>query len=189
MVSLEHVKPHSHFPQSRRVYVEGKQHKDIRVPMREVETAEGNIALYDTSGAFGDCNVETKWEQGLAKIREGWIEGRGDTDFVEGPLWRPWREQRDVQSAPLPARRVRKAKLGQNVTQLHYARKGIITPEMEFIAIRENSFREKSEERTLVSREKRLRGRPFSASLPQAVTPEFVREEVAAGRAIIPNLS
>jgi phosphomethylpyrimidine synthase len=187
------VKP---LPNSRKVYVEGSR-PDIRVPMREITQsdtpaamgAEKNppIFVYDTSGPYTDPNVKIDIRSGLTPLRAKWIEERNDTVELEGPTSRYGRERlADPKLATLRFnlhRKPRRAKPGMNVTQMHYARKGIITPEMEFIAIRETQRREGLPD--LVTRQHR--GESFGAAIPQLITPEFVRDEVARGRAIIPN--
>ena len=157
-------------PNSRRVYLNGVIHPDLRVPMREIALtpdAKGNVpepvTVYDTSGAYTDPNVQVKVEEGLPKLRRDWIMKRGD-----------------VETSPTGALQ---AKPGKNVTQLHYARAGIITPEMEFIAIRENGKRATLNAEQAAKRKGQRRG----SKLPENITAEFVRKEVAEGRAIIPN--
>lgn len=172
-------------PASRKIYVKGDLHKDVLVPMREISThpsaGEPPLTVYDSSGPYTDPNVETDITKGLAQLRRNWILKRGDVEEYQG---------RDIQAADngfvkgdkstpefpvkfLPC----KAKEGKAITQLAYARAGIVTPEMEFIAIRENQKREAASMRD---------GNDWGANIPDRVTPEFVRDEVAAGRAIIP---
>ena len=186
------VKP---LPNSRKVYVEGSR-PDIRVPMREISQsdtpasmgAEKNppIFVYDTSGPYTDPAVKVDIRSGLPALRQPWIEARGDTEALTGPSSRYGQERlADPKLASLRfnlARQPRRAKSGMNVTQMHYARKGIITPEMEYIAIRENQRREGLSE--LLT--KQHPGQHFGAAIPKVITPEFVRDEVARGRAIIP---
>jgi len=186
------IKP---LPNSRKVYVQGSR-PDIQVPMREIsqdETpasmgAEVNppIYVYDCSGPYTDPKAKIDIQSGLDTLREGWITERDDTDQLAMPSSQFGRlrladpeltEMRfALQRAP------RRAKTGENVTQMHYARKGIITPEMEYIAIRENQKRDGLSEMML----KQHPGENFGAHMPKQITPEFVRDEVAAGRAIIP---
>jgi phosphomethylpyrimidine synthase len=187
------VKP---LPNSRKVYVEGSR-DDIRVPMREIQQsdtpaamgAETNppIFVYDTSGPYTDPNVKIDIRSGLPPLRAKWIEERNDTTELSGPTSRYGQERlADPKLATLRFnlhRKPRRAKPGMNVTQMHYARKGIITPEMEFIAIRETQRREALPD--LVTRQHP--GESFGAAIPKVITPEFVRDEVARGRAIIPN--
>ncbi len=182
-------------PNSSKVYVQGSR-ADIRVPMREVVQsatpasfgAEKNppIYVYDTSGPYTDPAVKIDIRSGLQPLRERWIEERGDTDMLEGPSSRYGRERiADARLATLRfnlGRRPRRAKAGLNVTQMHYARRGIVTPEMEYVAIRENQRRDALTE--LFTRQHP--GEHFGASIPALITPEFVRDEVARGRAIIP---
>ncbi|MCK2183774.1 phosphomethylpyrimidine synthase ThiC [Halomonas getboli] len=188
-------------PGSRKVFVEGSR-PDIRVPFREIGLSptrtsgadEENppLLVYDTSGPYTDPEAEIDLRRGLPELRRGWIEARDDTEFLDGPTSEYGRRRaNDPMLAPLRfelTRAPRRAKEGKNVTQLHYARQGIITPEMEFIAIRENQRRQalgtEEVERILGHQHP---GEAFGARLPQEITPEFVRDEVAAGRAIIPN--
>jgi phosphomethylpyrimidine synthase len=183
-------------PNSRKVYVEGSR-PDIRVPMREISQsdtpasmgAEKNppIFVYDTSGPYTDPTANIDIRSGLPALRAAWIEERNDTIELDGPSSRYGQERlADPQLSTLRFnlhRKPRRAKPGMNVTQMHYARRGIITPEMEYIAIRETQRRDALPE--LVTRQHR--GESFGAAIPQVITPEFVRDEVARGRAIIPN--
>jgi len=188
------------FPASKKVYTAGNQYPDLRVPMREVTLTNGEaIPLYDTSGPYSDPQAVIDVRRGLAPMRASWIEARGDT---EGYAGRPQQalddgtkhEARESdrlaslrREASALQRSPRRARAGANVTQMHYARRGIVTPEMEFVAIRENGKREWMTEYLADSeREQRLRGNPMGASIPRVVTPEFVRDEVARGRATIP---
>ena len=182
------------FPNSRKVYIEGSR-PDIRVPMREVSlspttTTEGleenhPILVYDTSGPYTDPEVELDLEKGLPDVRTAWIEERDDTVFLTGLSSKYGNERRDDENLDhlrfAHLKEPRKAKIGKNVSQMHYARAGIITPEMEYVAIRENQRREHLREIT-----KQHPGESFGASIPHVITPEFVRDEVARGRAIIP---
>ncbi|EMY3701567.1 phosphomethylpyrimidine synthase ThiC [Salmonella enterica] len=189
------------FPNSKRIYVTGSQH-DIRVPMREIQLSptlisgtkdhpqyEENeaIPVYDTSGPYGDPDVAINVQQGLAKLRQPWIEARADVETLSDRSSAYTRER--LTDEGLDALRFiglltpKRAKAGHRVTQLHYARQGIVTPEMEFIAIRENMGRERIRSEVLRHQHP---GESFGARLPENITPEFVRDEVAAGRAIIP---
>lgn len=163
-----HVISREPFPASRKVYVKGQLH-DISVAMREIsvgntvdrfsdtETPNPPVTVYDTSGPYTDPAIDIDLEEGLPRMREQWILNRGD-----------------VHGAPLRARS------GKNVTQLHYAKRGIITPEMEYIAIREN-------QRIELQNHQQHAGQSFGANTPRGlITPAFVRDEVAAGRAVIP---
>ncbi|WGI26390.1 phosphomethylpyrimidine synthase ThiC [Halomonas alkaliantarctica] len=188
-------------PGSRKVYVEGSQ-PEIRVPFREITLSptkttgidEENppLLVYDTSGPYTDPDAQIDLRRGLPELRRVWIEARDDTEFLSGPTSDYGnRRANDPTLAQLRfdlTRTPRRAKPGKNVTQLHYARQGIITPEMEFIALRENQRRQTlgtaEVERILGHQHK---GQSFGASLPEEITPEFVRDEVARGRAIIPN--
>jgi phosphomethylpyrimidine synthase len=182
-------------PNSRKVYVAGSR-QGLRVPMREITQSDTPAALgaeknppilvYDTSGPYTDPEARIDIRAGLAPLREGWIEERGDTELLEAPTSQYGRQRlADPKLAELRfdlKRRPRRARSGANVTQMHYARRGIVTPEMEFIAIRENQRREGLTE--LLGRQHA--GEGFGAQLPARITPEFVRAEVARGRAIIP---
>ncbi|OVZ66055.1 phosphomethylpyrimidine synthase ThiC [Pigmentiphaga sp. NML030171] len=196
-------------PKSRKVYEQGSR-PDIRVPFREIEQAdtptmfggEKNppITVYDTSGPYTDPDVKIDIRSGLAPLRENWIAERGDTEQLDGPSSAYGRERlADPKLAELRFnlhRAPRRAKAGANVTQMHYARRGIVTPEMEFVAIRENLRREQYIESLRASGPQGQRlaellgrqhpGQSFGASIPARITPEFVRDEVARGRAIIP---
>jgi phosphomethylpyrimidine synthase len=186
------VKP---LPNSRKVYVQGSR-TDLQVPMREISQAETPasmgaeinppIYVYDCSGPYTDPAVKIDIRSGLAALREGWISERDDTGQLD-KLTSDYGQQRlaDPELAEMRfnlRRAPRRAKPGKNVTQMHYARAGIITPEMEYIAIRENQRREGLSEMML----KQHPGESFGANLPKQITPEFVRSEVACGRAIIP---
>jgi len=182
-------------PNSRKVYVEGSR-PDIRVPMREISQsdtpaemgAEKNppIYVYDTSGPYTDPAAKIDIRSGLAPLREKWIEERNDTELLHDLTSAYGRGRAaDPKLAELRfnlKRHPRRAKAGANVSQMHYARKGIITPEMEYIAIRENQRRDGLPE--LITRQHP--GQSFGAALPAVMTPEFVRDEIARGRAIIP---
>jgi phosphomethylpyrimidine synthase len=182
-------------PRSRKVYVAGSR-PDLRVPMREITQsdtpasfgAEKNppIHVYDTSGPYTDPGVRIDIRAGLPALRARWIEERDDTEVLDGPTSRYGVERlRDPKLAEMRfdlKRLPRRAQPGRNVTQMHYARRGLITPEMEYIAIRENQRRDALGE--LITRQHP--GQSFGASIPQSITPEFVRDEVARGRAIIP---
>jgi len=182
-------------PNSRKVYVEGSR-PDIRVPMREISQSDtpanmGHevnppIFVYDTSGPYTDPNAKIDIRSGLPPLRQAWIEERQDTQVMSGPSSHYGQERlADPKLASLRfnlLRHPRRAKAGKNVSQMHYARQGIITPEMEYIAIRENQRCEGLV--ALLTRQHP--GYDFGANIPKAITPEFVREEVARGRAIIP---
>lgn len=194
-------------PNSKKVYVKGTLHPDIKVPFREIslsssttitgngngnhaENDESSILVYDTSGPYTDPEATIDIREGLKPIRLPWITGREDVEYYDARTILPkddgYREGENPNTERFEKTReqVLRAKPGQNVTQMHYAKKGIITPEMEFIAIRENQKRKQwvqDEER-----EQRLKGNSFGANLQEEITPEFVRDEVARGRAIIP---
>ena len=190
------------FSGSKKIYVQGSR-PDIRVPMREIEQssahnmdgteAEKNppITVYDTSGPFTDPDVTIDLMKGMPDVRHAWIEERGDTEELSGPSSEfGQNRQNDPELAKLRFEHIRaprRARAGSNVSQMHYARKGIVTPEMEYVAIRESQ--RLSELRNDPRYEKLLRqhaGENFGANLPQDITPEFVRDEIASGRAIIP---
>ena len=188
------------FPASRKIHVEGPG--GIRVPMREISltpthTASGDepnppVTVYDTSGPYTDPSVAIDLRKGLPAVRDGWIEARGDTEQLHGPssLFGRIRaaddKTRDLRFEHIRA--PRRAKAGANVSQMHYARLGQITPEMEYIAIRENArldeLRSTYEAAGYLRRQHA--GNSFGALLQKQITPEFVRSEVARGRAIIP---
>ena len=186
------------FPNSEKIYVSGKIHPDIKVPMRKISLSDtvdkfngkveknDPVLVYDTSGPYTDPSVEMDLRKGLRPIRNSWIAGREDVEQLTGLSSAYGRERENNEKLDeLRFKRNRKplkAKPEKNVTQMHYARKGIITPEMEYIAIREN---QKLEEIKQIS-EQHL-GNSFGASIPKVITPEFVRDEVARGRAIIPS--
>lgn len=189
------------FPNSRRIYLTGSR-ADLRVPMREIQLSptltgggkdnpqfEENepVPVYDTAGPYGDPDAAIDVRAGIARLRESWIAERADTQPIE-QLSSVYTQQRladegldHLRFENLP--RPRRAQAGRRVTQLHYARQGIITPEMEFIALRENMGRERVRSEVLLQQHP---GQDFGARLPENITAEFVRQEVAAGRAIIP---
>lgn len=193
-VDQQSVQP---FPRSQKVYVQGSR-PDIRVPMREISLdvtptdfggeINAPVTVYDTSGPYTDPNVTIDVRKGLADVRSAWIEDRGDTEKLPG-LSSEF-GQRRLNDAELSAMRFahvrnpRRAKAGHNVSQMHYAKKGIITPEMEYVAIRENMKLAEAREAGLLNEQHA--GHSFGASIPKEITPEFVRSEVARGRAIIP---
>ena len=184
------------YPASEKIYVQGSR-PDIRVPMRKINLSDtpvhfgaveknGPLYVYDTSGVYTDPNVDVDLKKGLGAIRSAWIAERNDTEELAGPS-SEFGQQRleDPATASLRFEHIRKprrAKAGANVSQMHYARQGIITPEMEFIAIREN---QKMEEMRDLWKGQHP-GDSFGAAIPDVITAEFVREEVARGRAIIP---
>jgi len=195
-----------HFPNSEKIYLKGKLHS-INVGMREVNLADSfiggteespilepneSIVVYDTSGPYTDPTVKVDVHKGLPKLRQAWVESRDDTEELAGAT-SGYSQQRladdgldHIRFENLP--KVKRAKKGKNVTQMHYARQGIITPEMEYIAIRENQRREEVKSDLLKQQHP---GQSFGAlvgsdAMPEQITPEFVRQEVAEGRAIIP---
>jgi len=182
-------------PQSSKIYVDGSR-PDIRVPMRAISQSdtpasfgfEKNppIFVYDTSGPYTDPAARIDIRDGLPALRACWIEERGDCETLPGPSSRFGIERLDdpkLSELRFNLRRKpRRAKSGMNVSQMHYARRGRVTPEMEFVAIRENQRRDLLGEQVT----RQHAGHSFGASLPAVITPEFVRDEVARGRAIIP---
>ncbi len=185
------------FPNSRKIYVQGSR-PDILVPMREIsltptETDEGieenaPVFVYDTSGPYSDPSISIDVRKGLADVRSAWIDERADTEVLSGLSSRFGQARLDDPELSAmrfaSIRNPRRAKAGKNVTQMHYARQGIITPEMEYVAIRENLKLEKAREAGLL--DSQHPGQSFGASIPKEITPEFVRSEIARGRAIIP---
>ena len=186
-----------HFPNSRKVYVEGSR-PDLQVPMREITLTstqtesgvEGNppIRVYDSSGIYSDADCEIDLRAGLPSLRAPWILERGDSEQLKSPS-SDFGNVRfsDAQTAHLRFEHIKnplRAKSGENVTQLHYARQGIITPEMEFVAIRENTAQQQASEQPELAAQHH--GESHGASIPFEITPEFVRNEIALGRAIIP---
>jgi phosphomethylpyrimidine synthase len=179
------------FPASRKVHVAGQRHGEISVAMREIdlETSAGEpaVRVYDTSGPYSDRAVETDINRGLPELRKPWILARGDVEFYEGREVKPEdnglrrNEPSAISLFDRGRRQVLRAKPGAAPTQIAYARRGIVTSEMEYVAIRENLGREK------LRREGASDGESFGACIPDHVTPEFVRDEIARGRAIIPN--
>ncbi len=213
------------FPNSKRIYLGAELHRDVRVPFREISLAptksmngetEANepVRVYDTSGAWGDPSVTIDPAQGLPPLRRDWILKRGDVDEIEGRVVRPIDDgylsdkhaaiavkRPTFNGAGAPSsRKPLRASAGHPVTQLWYARQGIVTPEMEFIAIRENGREIENRESRLGQNDSRFtnhesrnalafqhRGESFGANIPGEITSEFVRDEVARGRAIIPT--
>ena len=183
------------FAKSRKVYVQGSR-PDIQVPFREISLSDTPSAfgadknppvmVYDTSGPYTDPTAKIDIRSGLPALRAKWIEERNDTEQLDGPTSTFGQQRKvDPELAEMRfnlTRLPRRAKAGMNVSQMHYARRGIITPEMEYIAIRENQRHENMSELLLTQH----KGHDFGASIPKMITPEFVRDEVARGRAIIP---
>ncbi|WP_421182915.1 phosphomethylpyrimidine synthase ThiC [Aeromonas dhakensis] len=198
---IDNLKGMAH-PNSRRIFIQGSR-PDIRVPLREIQLADTFVGgtkeapqfepnepvpVYDTSGLYGEEAAPIDVRRGLPRLRENWVLERDDTEALEG-LSSVFTQERladegldHLRFEHLPS--ARRAKPGRRVTQLHYARAGIVTPEMEFIALRENMGRERVRSELLRTQHP---GQGFGARLPQNITPEFVRDEVAAGRAIIPS--
>jgi len=228
-LEIENSRPDAALPKSRRIYIDGQQ-PGVRVPFREIDqnptrnfdnTLEENppLRVYDSSGPWGDPSMNCDVRDGLPALRSDWIVGRGDVEEYEGRDLQPiddgyltfdaanqarQKEKGRLEDFPALRRTPLRAKKGSCVTQMHYARRGIITPEMEFIAIRENlgrfmecadlsvlskaatSRRTPNSEAPRDSLLHQHKGQSFGANIPEFVTPEFVRDEVARGRAIIP---
>lgn len=186
------------FPNSEKIFVSGKIHADVKVPMRKISLSDtvdkfngkveknDPVLVYDTSGPYTDPSVGIDVRKGLMPIRNSWIASREDVEQLRELSSAYGRERENNEKLDelrfKKNRKPLKAKPGQNVTQMHYARKGVVTPEMEFIAIREN---QKLEEINQISDQHP--GNRFGASIPKVITPEFVRDEVGRGRAIIPS--
>lgn len=184
-------------PGSRKIFVEGSR-ADVRVPMREIVLArtptlfggEENppVTVYDTSGPYTDPDARIDLSAGLPAVRARWIEARGDTERLDGlssAFGRSREHDARLDAVRFPQRALpRRARAGANVTQMHYARRGIVTPEMEFVAIRETQRLEAVRDAALRAQHP---GESFGARLPARITPEFVRDEIARGRAILPN--
>ncbi|MEN9966646.1 MAG: hydroxymethylpyrimidine moiety synthesis in thiamine biosynthesis, partial [Pseudomonadota bacterium] len=183
------------FAKSKKVYVTGSR-PDLKVPFREISLsdtpssfgAEKNppVMVYDTSGPYTDPDYQIDIRNGLPSLRSQWIDERNDTEFLDGPTSVFGHERKTNPELTKMRfnllRQPRRAKAGKNVSQMHYAKQGIVTPEMEYIAIRENQRRE--EMSALLQTQHP--GHDFGAAIPKLITPEFVRDEVARGRAIIP---
>jgi phosphomethylpyrimidine synthase len=185
------------FPASAKSYITGSR-SDLRVPVRDIQLTNGEVvSVYDTSGPYTDPSVAIDVRQGLASVRGAWIAARGDSESYAGRARQTLDDGRKdedgerlarlrAEAAALQRKPLR-AKSGVNVTQMHYAKKGIVTPEMEYVALRETGRREWLRQyQQDAAREARLAGNPMGAAIPQIITPEFVRDEVARGRAIIP---
>ncbi|MGJ7496920.1 phosphomethylpyrimidine synthase ThiC [Variovorax sp. RT4R15] len=187
------------FPASTKSAIAGSR-PDLRVPVRDVALTNGEVvSLYDTSGPYTDAAVAIDVRRGLPDVRAAWIAERADTESYDGRLRAALddgarNEDREAEriaqlraEAAALQRTPRRARSGANVTQMHYARRGIVTPEMEYVALRENGKREwMAEYLANEERARRVAGNPMGASIPRIITPEFVRDEVARGRAIIP---
>ncbi len=187
-------------PNSKRVYVTGQRHPSVRVALREVQLGAARapggrlehnepVRLYDCSGPWGAPDFVGKVEEGLPPLRRDWILGRGDVEVRETDTGAPHGSAANADETIIPPtlrRNPLRAKPGRAVTQLYYAREGIVTPEMEYIAIRENFGRDQAGARDNGNGHRDLGGESFGARIPGHITPEFVRDEVARGRAIIP---
>ncbi|MEO8373817.1 MAG: phosphomethylpyrimidine synthase ThiC, partial [Sphingomonas bacterium] len=177
---------------SRKIHVASPNIPGVKVAMREImlepSCGEPPLRVYDTSGPYTDPKARIDIQAGLPSLRRDWIIGRGDVESYDARETRPEDNglsgpdrSAGVPQFPNVVKRPLRAKAGMNVSQMHYARQGIITPEMEYVAIRENIGRAAAKEALIRD------GQDFGASIPDYVTPEFVRDEVARGRAIIPN--
>ncbi len=176
-------------PGSRKVYLEGSR-PEVRVPMREVSLSNGeHFLLYDTSGPYTDPQASIDLTRGIRPLRLGWVEARQDTDELanfSSEFSRKRNSDGSLAGIRFPhLREPRRAAPGRNVSQMHYARRGIVTPEMEFVALRENLKRQRAR-RQHTDDAGQHPGESFGAAIPPEITPEFVRDEVALGRAIIP---
>jgi phosphomethylpyrimidine synthase len=184
-------------PGSRKIHVPGSR-SDLQVPMREIALTrtptlfggEENapLTVYDTSGPYTDPEARIDLSTGLPALRAGWVAERGDTELLphlSSAFGRSRETDARLDAVRFPARlQPRRALAGANVTQMHYARRGIITPEMEFVAIRENQRLEQIRDTALLAQHP---GQSFGAAIPAVITPEFVRSEIARGRAVLPN--
>jgi phosphomethylpyrimidine synthase len=176
-------------PGSRKIHVPGSR-SDLQVPMREIALSGDNapLTVYDTSGPYTDPEARIDLSTGLPALRAGWVAERGDTELLGRPssaFGRSRETDARLDAVRFPSRlQPRRAVAGANVTQMHYARRGIITPEMEFVAIRENQRIEAIRDKALLMQHP---GQSFGASIQASITPEFVREEIARGRAVLPN--
>ncbi len=173
------------YPNSQKIYVHSSDNADIKVAMRAIRLSNGEtLTRYDTSGPYTDPSIKIDTTQGLDTMRADWINERSDTVYYSGSE----KHRTYAKESSLPKRAVRRASDGKNVTQLHYARQGIITPEMLYVASRENQGLEATEQPLKLeqARTRRLKGNPDGFHLPEKITAEFVREEVASGRAVIP---
>jgi phosphomethylpyrimidine synthase len=194
-------------PSSHKIYIESQRRPDVRVAMRAIHLSGENghnanshhvekqppLTVYDTSGPYTDPNGKTEIRRGLQALRADWICARGDVEELSAPSYQPparsngHRKTSSTERFPDESRRpILRAKPGCNVSQMHYARQGIITPEMEYIALRENIGRQQALQNGHSSMGRTHEGYSFGAAIPQFVTAEFVRDEVARGRAIIP---
>jgi len=186
------------FPNSKKVYVKGEIHKNVTVAMREIELSDTidsftqkrmknqSVTVYDTSGPYTDPNKIINVHEGIEPIREQWVMQRGDVEELDEFSSEYCNERMADKSLDHlrfgHIRKPKRAKEGQNVSQMYYAKRGIITPEMEYVAIRENQ-----KILDAIRLTKQHPGESFGASIPDTITPEFVREEVARGRAVIPS--
>ncbi len=198
--SLRDVDPAllENFPSSKKIYITGSR-DDIKVPFRKIiledtrksdGTVEKNppLYVYDTMGAYTDPDVKIDLTKGIKEVRKNWIEERDDIEELEDFSSKYFHQRyndENLKSVRFPnIKKPKRAKKGKNITQMHLARKGIITPEMEFVAIRENQKLEYAKENGLLT--KQHKGESFGADIPDRYTPEFVRDEIAAGRAVLP---
>src|SRR5919108_4604983 len=188
-------------PASHKIYVHSPRRADVKVPMRAIvvsATREGQsdnahanppVVVYDTSGPCTETNIETDIRKGLRPLRLEWIKARGDVEEIAGYRYVNGNGKNGSETERFPdtsRRPVLRARSGCNVSQMHYAKNGIVTPEMEYIAVRENMGRQKALDNGANVNSRTTTGNSFGAAIPNFVTPEFVRDEVARGRAIIP---
>ncbi len=186
------------FPNSKKIYIQGSD-ESIKVPMRQISLSPTRLSdgsfeenpplcVYDTSGAYTDPEVKIDLHKGLKKIRKEWIKNRNDSEELSdfsSKYYHQRSSDEELKSLRFPnIPKPRRAKKGKNITQMHYAKMGIITPEMEYVAIRENCKLQEARENGLLS--KCHKGESFGANLPEIYTPQFVRDEIAAGRAVLP---
>jgi len=177
------------FPASQKIYINGSLHNDIRVAMREISLEpsanEKPLRVYDSSGPYSDSNADIDICKGLSKLREEWVSARNDVESYQGREVKPEDNGLKNEAATLEFPHVNatplRSKSGQNVTQMHYAKQGIVTPEMEYVAIRENMGLAEALPQNSQG------GNAMGARIPKVITAEFVRDEIAAGRAIIPS--
>ncbi|PCI51545.1 MAG: phosphomethylpyrimidine synthase ThiC, partial [Moraxellaceae bacterium] len=193
-ISQESVQP---FPSSKKIYIQGSR-EDIRVPVREITLADtvtdkgreknAPMIVYDTSGPYCDEDQSVDIRKGLLPVRQTWVDERGDSEVLNGLSSGYARERLADESLNSlrfsHLKQPRRAKPGRNVSQMHYAKQGIITPEMEFVAIRESARRENEQSNSRFGR--KHSGESFGASIPEKMSAEFVRDEIAMGRAVMP---
>lgn len=187
------MKENTDFPASKKIYIQGKRHPYIQVPMRQIHLTDNGtpkppVTVYDPSGPYTDPNVSINIREGLKPQRLEWVQQRGDVEElpeISSQYGKKRLEDTELDSIRFTkTKKPLRAKSGHNVSQMHYARKGIITAEMEYVAIRENMLIDQVSEELAKQQHP---GNSFNASIPNKITPEFVRDEIAKGRAIIPS--